>query len=98
MPGREPAARTSHRQERHDRRVGLAIEGLPALAGRGVPLLVIHGEDDPLIPVRHGRRLAAAYGAGAETLFAPGAGHVRSYVTDPGTYVDRLVGFFARAE
>lgn len=74
------------------------IEGLAALADRGVPLLVIHGEDDPLIPVRHGRRLAAAYGAGAETLFVPGAGHIRSYVTDPGTYVDRLVGFFARAE
>jgi pimeloyl-ACP methyl ester carboxylesterase len=67
------------------------------LAARGVPLLVIHGEADRLVPVRHGRRLAAAYGPAAETLFVPGAGHVRAYVADPAAYLARLLPFLARA-
>jgi pimeloyl-ACP methyl ester carboxylesterase len=73
------------------------IDGLPALAARGVPLLAIHGEADSLIPIHHGQRLAAAYGPGAETHFVPGAGHVRSYVTDPDTYTRRLLDFLGRA-
>jgi fermentation-respiration switch protein FrsA (DUF1100 family) len=56
---------------------------------------VIHGEADPLIPVGHGRRIAAAYGAGAETLFVPGAAHVGSYVTAPDAYLGRVLPFFA---
>ena len=68
------------------------------LAARGVPLLVIHGEADRLVPVRHGRRLAAAYGPAAETLFVPGAGHVQAYVTDPAAYLAHLLPFLARAE
>jgi pimeloyl-ACP methyl ester carboxylesterase len=71
------------------------IDGLTALATRGVPLLVIHGEADTLIPASHGRRLAAAYGPGAQSLFVPGAEHVRSYVTDPTAYLAHLLPFFA---
>jgi pimeloyl-ACP methyl ester carboxylesterase len=74
------------------------IDGLPALTRRGVPLLIIHGEADDVIPLRHGRRLAAAYGPGAQTLFVPHAGHVRAYLADPDTYLDRLISFFARAD
>jgi len=70
------------------------IDGVPSLAARGVPLLVIHGEADATVPVDHGYRLAAAYGAGAQTLFVPGAGHVRSYATEPETYLARVIAFF----
>jgi pimeloyl-ACP methyl ester carboxylesterase len=69
------------------------VDGVPALAARRVPLLVIHGEADPTVPVSHGQHIAAAYGSGVETLFVPGAGHVRSYETDPGTYLDRVRSF-----
>lgn len=39
------------------------------------PLLVIHGEDDNIIPVRYGRRLLAAANDPKAAHFVPGAGH-----------------------
>ena len=42
------------------------------------PILTIHGDDDKLVPVEHGRRLHAALqkaGATSELLILPGAGH-----------------------
>jgi fermentation-respiration switch protein FrsA (DUF1100 family) len=72
------------------------VEALPRLAARGVPLLVIHGEADSTVPVRHGRLLAEAYGSNVETLFTPGAEHVRSYERQPNVYISRLVEVFGR--
>jgi fermentation-respiration switch protein FrsA (DUF1100 family) len=63
-----------------------------------VPLLVIHGAADRLVPVRHGRRLAAAYGPAAVTLFVPGAEHVQADVTDPAAYLARRLPFLAGAD
>jgi len=74
------------------------IDGVPALATRRMPLLVIHGDADKLIPDTHGQRIASAYGAGVETLFVPGAGHVRSYEADPDAYMSRVSDFFNRAD
>jgi uncharacterized protein len=74
------------------------VERVPALAARGIPLLVIHGEADSRIPVSHGHRIAEAYGPRVETLFAPGAEHVRSYESAPALYLARLETFFARVE
>ncbi|MEM7679052.1 MAG: alpha/beta hydrolase, partial [Myxococcota bacterium] len=39
------------------------------------PILVIHGEDDQVIPVEMGRKIAAAAPAGGEIVTFPGAGH-----------------------
>lgn len=44
------------------------------LRSLGVPTLVIHGEDDPLIPIAGGRATAVAV-AGAELVTIPGMGH-----------------------
>jgi pimeloyl-ACP methyl ester carboxylesterase len=44
------------------------------LASIAVPTLVIHGEDDPLVPVEGGRDTAANI-KGAELLIIPGMGH-----------------------
>ncbi|MEO3873875.1 alpha/beta hydrolase [Nonomuraea sp. B12E4] len=44
------------------------------LGGVGVPALVLHGEDDPLIPVAGGRATAAAI-PGARLVTYPGMGH-----------------------
>jgi len=46
----------------------------PALASVGVPTLVIHGADDPLVPVAAGRDTAEAI-PGAELLIIEGMGH-----------------------
>jgi pimeloyl-ACP methyl ester carboxylesterase len=73
------------------------VDAAPPLAARGVPLLVVHGGRDSWVPPSHGRRLAAAYGPGAETYFVPGAEHVGSYAADPGAYLARLLPFLAEA-
>ncbi|MBL1098619.1 alpha/beta fold hydrolase [Streptomyces coffeae] len=47
----------------------------PRLRTLDVPTLVIHGADDPIIPVEHGRALAETI-PGAAGLFIDGYGHV----------------------
>jgi pimeloyl-ACP methyl ester carboxylesterase len=74
------------------------VDQVRVLAARGVPLLIIHGEADSTIPISHGQRIAAAYGRSAETLFVPGAEHVRSYESAPDVYLARLEAFFNAAE
>jgi len=39
------------------------------------PVLLVHGEDDVVVPVDHCRRLATAGGGNVETLILPGRGH-----------------------
>jgi pimeloyl-ACP methyl ester carboxylesterase len=46
----------------------------PALASLAVPTLVVHGEDDPLVPLAAGLATAAAI-PGAELWTVPGMGH-----------------------
>jgi uncharacterized protein len=74
------------------------IDGLAQLADRGTLLLVIHGSADSVVPFSQGRSLAAAYGPRAETLFVPGAEHLRNYEANPGAYAKRVAAFFDRAE
>jgi pimeloyl-ACP methyl ester carboxylesterase len=45
------------------------------LAGLHLPTLVLHGEIDPILPLAHSRRFAAAI-AGAELIVYPGIGHL----------------------
>ena len=43
-----------------------------------MPTLVVHGGEDPLFPVQHGRRLAATV-PGARGLWLEGTGHLFPY-------------------
>jgi len=45
------------------------------IRGIEAPVLLVHGEDDVVVPVDHGRRLAAAGSANVELLVLPGRGH-----------------------
>jgi pimeloyl-ACP methyl ester carboxylesterase len=72
-------------------------DAMPQLARADVPVLIIHGEADTYVPPINARRLAAAYGPGAETLFIPGAGHVEGHVVAPTTYDERLRSFLDRS-
>lgn len=60
----------------------------PALAEVAVPTLVIHGEDDVIVPVEVARQ-AAAQVPQAELVVIPGAGHVPT-MTRPGSVVDAI--------
>jgi pimeloyl-ACP methyl ester carboxylesterase len=46
----------------------------PALASTSIPTLVVHGTDDPLVPVECGKNTAAAI-PGAELMIIDGMGH-----------------------
>lgn len=59
---------------------------------RGLPLAIVHGTDDRLVPVDHAHRLAEA-APWADTWIVPGAGHAAVYGTDPTLYALRLVDF-----
>ena len=62
-------------------------------AERRMPLLVIHGDRDNVIPVEFGREVYDAAAEPKELLLLPGAGH--NDILDVGgqRYVDALVGF-----
>ncbi|HSP65359.1 MAG TPA: alpha/beta hydrolase, partial [Candidatus Deferrimicrobium sp.] len=51
-----------------------APDRAPALRRLGIPTLVIHGENDPLVPVENGRQTAAAL-PGARVMILPAMGH-----------------------
>jgi pimeloyl-ACP methyl ester carboxylesterase len=77
----------------------VAIRSAPgrreALGRLAVPALVIHGSDDPLVPLENGRRTAAAI-PGAELLVIPGLGHDTPRGAWP-QLIDAIVGVAQRA-
>jgi hypothetical protein len=62
------------------------------------PLLFVHGEDDPSIPVRHSRELHQAAAPGSELWTVPGAGHAESVRVDPVAYRQRMAALFRSSE
>jgi dipeptidyl aminopeptidase/acylaminoacyl peptidase len=73
-----------------------------AISRSDTPVLVIHGEDDAVIPVEHARLLGRAIGAsfdeiedGEETVWiVEGAGHTGAFRTEPKAYIEKLVKFY----
>jgi dipeptidyl aminopeptidase/acylaminoacyl peptidase len=61
------------------------------------PVLVIHGEEDSTVPVRHAQLLLDAAGDPKELWRLPGVGHVGAYFADRGEYIRRVTGFFNEA-
>jgi fermentation-respiration switch protein FrsA (DUF1100 family) len=61
------------------------------------PLLVIHSEDDALVPVSDANRLYAAAGPGKELWLIPDTPHCGGYFADRASYSARVVAFFDRA-
>ncbi|HVL53430.1 MAG TPA: alpha/beta fold hydrolase, partial [Vitreimonas sp.] len=62
-----------------------------------VPLLLIHGDADSMLPIRDGRRLAALAGPSAEHWIVPGAEHSGAHATAPAAYEARVTAFLRRA-
>ena len=60
------------------------------------PVLLMHGEDDLVIPVEHVYELAEAAGENVEVVTIPGAWHCGGYFLDRPGYIDRVAGFLAR--
>ncbi len=60
------------------------------------PLLLIHGQNDQLVPVSQAKRLARAAGSTCRAVLLPGVGHVDAYQRDPIGYIARLDLFFRK--
>jgi fermentation-respiration switch protein FrsA (DUF1100 family) len=58
-----------------------------------VPLLVLHGERDGIVPLAQGRRVFAAAGGPKRFFAVPGAGHNDTYVTGGAPYWRALAEF-----
>jgi pimeloyl-ACP methyl ester carboxylesterase len=58
-----------------------------------IPLLLVHGDNDDVVPIDNLHQLADAHG-GAEVIVVPGGGH--SDLTPFEPYVEDIVEFFAR--
>jgi pimeloyl-ACP methyl ester carboxylesterase len=64
-----------------------------AIAASHVPVLLIHGEEDSNIPVRHSRKIAVA--DPSVTLWVvPGADHCGAISVVPEEFQNRVVGWF----
>ena len=73
---------------------------LEAVRHSNIPILLIHGEDDRMVPCDMSRKIADACPARCSIVTIPGAGHGLGYMTDPPAYeravmefLDRLPGF-----
>jgi pimeloyl-ACP methyl ester carboxylesterase len=65
-----------------------------AVAGTRVPVLLIHGQSDTNIPVRHSRRIAAR-NSGVALWEVPNTGHSNAIDTSPAELERRLISWFA---
>lgn len=91
------------RRRRRFTRLAPLPPGLPPAPSRlvghiaPVPLLVVHGTDDWLIPPAHGRRLYAEAGEPRELVLVPGGLHAENMLADdPEALLVPLLRFFAR--
>lgn len=71
------------------------LDNVAALAPR--PLLIIHGQDDTIVPVLHALQLYRAARQPKELWVQPGAGHVGARDAVPRDYFLRVERFFSRA-
>ena len=69
---------------------------VPALRTLRMPVLVVHGEADPLVPVEGGVDTASAI-PGAELMLVPGMGHDMPRAVQP-DLVERITALTARAD
>ena len=69
---------------------------LEAVKHSSVPILLIHGEDDRMVPCDMSRKIADACPARCTILTIPGAGHGLGYMTDPPAYERAVLEFLRR--
>ena len=62
-----------------------------------IPLLLIHGTDDKIVPYAHATRLLAAAGEPKQLITIEGGGHIAAMVHKDDSYRDALVKFFEDA-
>ncbi|WP_420627175.1 alpha/beta hydrolase [Candidatus Leptofilum sp.] len=60
-----------------------------------MPLLIMHGEQDRIVPVAQGRTIFAAANEPKQLHTIPGAGHLNIFTVDPDTFTAQMQAFLA---
>jgi fermentation-respiration switch protein FrsA (DUF1100 family) len=81
-----------------DWRPSAPYDNLGKIAKVKVPVLIIHGSDDEIIPVEMGRRVFAAANSPKDFYLIPGAHHNDTYVVGGKEYFQRLKAVIFPAE
>ena len=68
---------------------------LEAVKHSTIPILLIHGEDDRMVPCNMSKEIANACPARCSILTIPDAGHGLGYMTDPPAYERAVMEFLA---
>ncbi len=68
----------------------------PALAEARVPMLFVHGREDPTVPFSNAPALYESYGGEKDCLFVEGARHVESMHHAPEAYAEKLDALILR--
>lgn len=66
---------------------------LEAVKKTRLPVLIIHGDQDDMVPVEMAYELYEAAGGEKELLIVPGAGHAQAVDKDPEAYYDTVFDF-----
>ena len=74
----------------------VTASSLRAVRGTGLPVLVVHGQEDHSVPVEMARQIYEACGGEKSLLLVRGAKHAVSFLCDSGAYSAALDAFFAR--
>ena len=68
----------------------------PALREAKIPMLFVHGREDPMVPFRNAPALYESFGGEKDFLFVDGARHVESMHVAPEAYAEKLDGLIGR--
>lgn len=60
------------------------------------PMLLIHGQNDSIVPVHQSRKIAEVVGSNCQAMFLPGVEHVGAYRWRPDRYISAVDRFFDR--
>lgn len=71
------------------------IRTVETVAELTMPLLLIHGEQDRLVPLEQGRAIFAAANEPKTLYTVPGAGHLNIFTVDPTTFTAQMQAFLA---
>ena len=69
---------------------------LNAVKNTKLPILIIHGDMDDIVPVNMAYELYDAAGGEKELLIIPGSGHAQAMDKDPKLYYDTIFAFLAK--
>lgn len=69
------------------------LDTLAYLEGHRFPVLVIHGDTDPTVPLEQGRRLFEDLSGPKEFYLVEGADHLNVHFLDSGAYMRRVLRF-----